>query len=439
MRAKSSPLFAQFKPELVLGFAASVSLILILLPKDLLTYSYELDPSESSAQLLSDSFSGGNSTVEWIEQGKLHWRCSIGSARINPYCSMHLPLERSQGRGLDLSRFEKMKIWMIYKGDAKHVRLYLRNRSLNTFVTGNDLSTKYNVVEIPTSELEKGLEVNMSDFTVAQWWIVQRNVSLKDAKPEFNDVAALEVQTGSAVSSGVHEIQLVRITWQGSLISELALYRGITITWTTLIIAFLAFRLVRMRLELKKQRSYQEELLTINNLLSLQNRQFEDLAKTDQLTGLLNRIGIRDVLYQGLVQWKRNETPFSVVLIDIDHFKRINDTYGHNVGDEILKGAAEIFKSHVRKSDFLARWGGEEFILLCPNTNRVQAMAAAESLRKRLEAETLYQDIKITASFGVSTMSQPDLDHLFKSADEALYRAKNRGRNCVMSDVMLSA
>lgn len=413
--------------------------MLIVLPKNFLIYSFDFDPTAYRGDLRNDSFSGGNSVVEWVDEKTQHWSCSMGSGFATPYCSLHLPVVDALGKGLDLSRIHKMKIWMTYKGNGNHLRIYLRNRSASYYIPNDELSTKYNTVEIPVDGLENGLEINMADFTVASWWLIQRNIPLKDSKPEFNDIVAIEVQTGSASSTGVHEIQLKRIEWQRPLITELGLYRGITIMWTVLIVGFLAFRLLHMRLELNRHKSRQQELLTINNLLSLQNKQFEDLAKTDPLTGLLNRIGVRDALYDGLMAWKKNQTPFSMVLVDVDYFKRINDTYGHDVGDEILKATAEILRSSVRKTDYVARWGGEEFVLLCPNTNRVQAMSAAETMRKRMAAEPVYRDIRVTASFGVATIAQADLDHLFKSADEALYRAKNRGRNCVMSDVKLSA
>lgn len=186
-------------------------------------------------------------------------------------------------------------------------------------------------------------------------------------------------------------------------------------------------------MELRAHKRYQSELVSINKLLNLQNKQFEDLAKTDQLTGLLNRIGIREPLYQGLKRWQESRVPFAFVLIDIDHFKKVNDEHGHDVGDEILKGVAKLLGENVRKTDHLARWGGEEFILVCPNTNLEQAHSVADNLRAKLAEAKVHPAIPITASFGVAAMTQADLDHLFKSADDALYEAKGLGRNCVVA------
>jgi diguanylate cyclase (GGDEF)-like protein len=432
-----SPLF-RYLPEIVLGLAAFLSLGLIMLPKEKLNRTLEFEPASYRADIFADAYSGGDSIAEWINRDAQLWRCQIGTAFKNPYCSMSIMVTSKEGIGLNLSHFDKMRIWVTYKGDAQHLRLYLKNRNPNYYVPGDPVTAKYNSIEVPIADLRNGLEIKMSDFTVASWWLVRRNLVLKEAHTEFNDIVEIEIQTGSAVSSGIHEIQLKKIVWQGPILTEVALYRGIAIAWSLLIIGALLYRLLLMQMEISRHKRYQEELVAINGLLSLQNQKFEDLAKTDHLTGLLNRIGIRDVLYDGLTHWKKNQTPFSMILIDLDHFKQVNDTYGHDVGDEILKNASNAFKNIVRKTDSLARWGGEEFILLCPGTNRVQAVAAAESLRKRLEAEPLFHEIKITASFGVATMNQPDLDHLFRSADEALYKAKKRGRNCVVTDARIA-
>lgn len=438
MPPKNWSLFFRYLPEAVLAIAACLSLGLIMLPKEKLSRSLEFEPFGYRTDISADAYSGGNSVAEWVNRDVQLWRCQIGQAFKSPYCSMNIRVIDKEGKGLNLSGYDKMKIWAQYKGDAQHMRMYLKNRNPNYYVPGDPISAKYNMIEVPVADLREGLEVRMSDFAVAGWWLVRNNLVLKEAHTEFDDIIEIELQTGSAVTSGVHEIQLKKIVWSGPIFTEVALYRGMAITWSLLIVGVLLYRLLLMQMEISRHKRYQEELVAINGLLSLQNQKFEDLAKTDHLTGLLNRIGIRDVLYDGLTQWKKSQTPFSMILIDLDHFKQVNDTYGHDVGDEILKGASAAFKNIVRKTDALARWGGEEFILLCPGTNRVQAVAAAESLRKRLEAEPIFQEIKVTASFGVATMTQPDLDHLFKSADEALYKAKKRGRNCVVTDARLS-
>lgn len=424
-------IFTRF--EVILGIMACLSLLLVLAPRDWLKKSYEMSPTDYPLSLLDDAYSGGNSTAMWVNKDQTHWRCELGERFRNPYCSMQISLLNQDGVGIDLDGFNVMKVWLTYRGDGRHVRLYLRNRHSAYFKPGDDSTTKYNLVEIPTDDLEPGFDIDMKDIGVADWWLASKNVSLEFSAADFNDVIFIEVQTGSTSLDGHHEMKLDKIVWEGVLITDEQFFRGLVITWSVLIFALLIFRLLLLRVELGRNRRYQDELISINRLLNLQNKQFEDLAKTDQLTGLLNRIGIRDALYDGLNDWKARRRPFSFVMIDIDHFKSVNDNHGHDVGDAILKGAAELFKTNVRHTDFLARWGGEEFILVCPDTDLGQAQVVAESLRKKLEEAEIYEELKVTASFGVATLTQPSLDHLFKCADEALYDAKNQGRNRVVA------
>lgn len=422
-----------FRIEVLLAVMACFSALILVIPRDWLSYAYQLNPQDFVATLNDDTYSNGNSRVEWINQDEQHWKCTIGPKFNNPYCGMSLRLTDSADKGVDLSEFNKMKIWLNYAGDAGYVRFYLRNRDPKYSVRGDDTTTKYNFVELPVDKLRSGVEVNMRDIKVADWWLVSKNIELKNSHAEFNDIVFIEVQTGSMVSDGVHTFQLTKLEFTGSMITEQSLYKMMVILWTGLIFIVLLYRFIKLNWELRAHKRYQSELVSINKLLNLQNKQFEDLAKTDQLTGLLNRIGIREPLYQGLKRWQESRVPFAFVLIDIDHFKKVNDEHGHDVGDEILKAVAKLLGENVRKTDHLARWGGEEFILVCPNTNLEQAHGVADNLRAKLAEAKVHPVIAITASFGVAAMTQADLDHLFKSADDALYEAKGLGRNRVVA------
>jgi len=163
---------------------------------------------------------------------------------------------------------------------------------------------------------------------------------------------------------------------------------------------------------------------------------YESLALTDPLTGLYNRRMFLELARKELSKAQRYGEPFSVVIFDIDHFKKINDTYGHDVGDLALKHVAQLLKSNVRAADVVARWGGEEFVLLLPKTGPEEAYRVAEKLRKLVERSWLELPgggrLKMTVSGGVSSYREGvTLDELFKEADEALYRAKRMGRNRV--------
>lgn len=158
----------------------------------------------------------------------------------------------------------------------------------------------------------------------------------------------------------------------------------------------------------------------------------EKISLTDQLTKLHNRRAIDSRLEEAYHTFKRYNTTFSVILLDIDHFKSVNDTYGHDVGDSVLKEFAKILKNSSREVDFVGRWGGEEFLIVCPNTNHDEVKILAEKLRKKVEEFTFKTVGKKTASFGTYEIKEDiDISKLIEKVDEALYKSKNTGRNKV--------
>lgn len=170
------------------------------------------------------------------------------------------------------------------------------------------------------------------------------------------------------------------------------------------------------------------------------NERLEVLSATDPLTGLFNRRRLEAVLADELAHSARTGVPLSVVLSDIDHFKRINDTYGHEAGDEVLRNVARMFREHVRASDAVARYGGEEIVLVLPRADLACSLQISERLRNAIEHTThAVSDatIRATASFGVAcfdgTGPAPAPEQLVRRADQALYVAKSAGRNRVVA------
>ena len=172
-------------------------------------------------------------------------------------------------------------------------------------------------------------------------------------------------------------------------------------------------------------------LANLRNLAIAQLR-----ASTDALTGLPNQRAVQDTIKRMVAQASRTISPLAALLVDLDHFKEINDLYGHDRGDEVLAAVGVAFKNIVRDSDFIGRYGGEEFLLLLPATNREGAIQVAEAVRHAIAAITLPGiDRPITASVGVAVLPDDagDAVTLFRSADRALYAAKQNGRNRVES------
>lgn len=190
---------------------------------------------------------------------------------------------------------------------------------------------------------------------------------------------------------------------------------------------------VKTHVELKKSR---EEIRRKNLKLKEAYNQLKIVAKTDPLTGLINRREIMERIEHEMARYERSNISFTLIIGDIDYFKKVNDTYGHECGDKVLASFSKIFKNNTRKQDSISRWGGEEFLLLLPDTNQDQGYLLAEKLRTIIERTGFYKDsvkIQLTITFGVSTIrAGQTVNELISEADEALYEGKRRGRNCVV-------
>jgi diguanylate cyclase (GGDEF)-like protein len=172
-----------------------------------------------------------------------------------------------------------------------------------------------------------------------------------------------------------------------------------------------------------------------NQELKMANARIQKIMDTDPLTGLLNRRSFRKILKKNMFFARRHNFPLALLMVDIDHFKKINDTLGHDVGDQVLKQLAKILHRSCRTEDIVARFGGEEFVVLLPGTNASSAVAWAERVRAKIENARIRRvSWKVTASFGVTELLPSDTEQSFiQRADEALYAAKRKGRNCCVA------
>ncbi len=159
-------------------------------------------------------------------------------------------------------------------------------------------------------------------------------------------------------------------------------------------------------------------------------KEFEKLAFFDELTGIANRRNLTEVLAKEVANAKRYQSSLSIVMFDIDHFKRVNDTYGHNIGDLVLKEVSNSVANTIRSGDSFGRWGGEEFLCILPNTDANFTFQLAERLRLGIADSLIDDGPAITASFGIAQLNNLDtLESFINRADQALYSAKEQGRN----------
>ncbi|MGC8522014.1 MAG: diguanylate cyclase [Steroidobacteraceae bacterium] len=191
-----------------------------------------------------------------------------------------------------------------------------------------------------------------------------------------------------------------------------------------------------MHQALETARRYQTELEEYQSRLRKLNMQLHTQAITDPLTGLYNRLALAQQLNQAVARAGRTGEPLSLLLIDVDHFKAFNDSFGHLQGDEALRRMAEILYATAREADIVARYGGEEFLVILPATGSDGALALAERIRQQVHSAR-WDRRDLTVSIGVVTRQAADprcsAQLLIEDADSALYRAKAAGRNCVMA------
>ncbi len=188
----------------------------------------------------------------------------------------------------------------------------------------------------------------------------------------------------------------------------------------------------------------QEKIKLLNDRIQEMEKQSEelqkdvekhrDLALKDALTGMWNRQALNEELDKEFSRWQRYQTPFSLVVWDLDHFKQVNDKYGHAAGDKVLKTFAQTFMKATRDTDFVARFGGEEFVGIFPETKLNDALTLANKIRDKVANSKFHyqgEPVPITASAGIATIHDDDtIDSLLQRADKMLYTAKSKGRNC---------
>lgn len=371
----------------------------------------------------ADDIFGGASYAERASADAIHMRCKLKEASVDlePFCGFHVYLDNSGSPPVvDMRQYKTMYVDLEYTGDNEKLRFYIRDFE-HGFSNPLDAAetSKYMSVYIPADDTDETLAISMDEFTVADWWVNNHNVPRQYAMADLGNVVVFGIDIAFPAVMGRHEIHLKRVTFEGDWVSAEDWYLGILMSWVGIIFAGGAFSLYRFR--------------RITSRLAREKAQYQELSRVDQLTGLMNRHGLMRYCQEELVS-RPDDQPLSVMFIDIDHFKPINDNYGHGVGDLILQRVARCIADHCRETDKAARWGGEEFLVLMPGSNTKVALIVAERLRGSVEqlVHPELPSVTVTVSIGVGE-SGPDetLEQTLEHADGAMYRAKEAGRNRV--------
>jgi diguanylate cyclase (GGDEF)-like protein len=421
--------------ELTLGVLVLITIGAVWGEKYILRSTIIITPdSHYTVRAYDDVPSGGNSSIQLLDDSGFEWRCTVRDKYAYPYCEVEVFFDPDRMHGVDLRNYNTIRVWLDYEGPNKTLRMYLRDFDPLYSKLEDTSSTKYNQLEFSTDMLKNHMvEFSLSDFFVANWWVTNYKIPPELSHPQFENTTIFEIQTGNANALGEHHFKLHRVELIGQKVSTERWYLIILLTWLCIFIVFLAYRVALLTKEVRLERQRARELAEVNAVLDVHTQHLEEKTKVDALTGAFNRQGVDEALRAGLSEWRQQKIPLSIVLMDIDHFKKINDQYGHPLGDYVLSELSQIVKTHIRGNDLFARWGGEEFLLVCRNTHIDQASIVAEKIRLLIALYQFQQDIKVTASFGVATLrSNETLDQLFEAADKALYQAKHEGRNKVV-------
>ncbi len=379
------------------------------------------------AFLESDQTIGGNSTANWVESDSFSWQCDIKEGYGYPYCLLQIMLN-----GVDLSGFSHIRLGLRYEGPGETMRISLQNKDSTPDGQNGPESFKYNEVEISKQMLNNALVLPLSAFRVADWWLREKKISPEESYLDISNVIYIQVVTGTEIPTGQYNFELDSIEFYGELIAKEKLYLSIIVGWVLLILGQLSTRLWNLKSAVEEHYQREQALIKLNRILNQKTRKFEKMASTDALTGIKNRAGISEFLIHQAKKYYSNNQPLSLIMIDIDHFKDINDKFGHDCGDKTLKLIANNLKENIRVTDGIGRWGGEEFMLVCPDASLESAIQLAEKLRIKAQSLVFSEKFAISCSFGVASFKNESIESFIKRADKALYQAKKTGRNRVV-------
>ena len=421
----------------LLGYARYVFGGLLLLTVALLSWQHwgmekvvELTNDHFPVNVEDDRGGGGASVGSLERKGRdLIVHCHLSRKSPWPYCKLTFDLLKDRA-GMDMSHFDYMTIDARYAGPGKPAfGLVLAN--VEEGMTKLDQWQTYKIDQIDALDLpaDGRLLIPMKWFGVAQWWKDMTKPSMEHSAVGMDNVARVELMINGGGLEGEHVFTLHNLRLHGKLISRDVLLMAIVAAWVLCAAGWMTILTLSLRTQLKDSKAAIALLSEVNKALELEARDLAGQVHIDPLTGVLNRQGLRAAL---MSTSNLLSDPMAVIFIDIDHFKSVNDRHGHDVGDDVLRKFANVVASGIRSSDRLVRWGGEEFLIVCPMTNVYQGRILAENLRHALHQQTWPAELHVTASFGVAQHNQNDeVGIVIKHADEELYRAKQGGRDRV--------
>jgi len=387
----------------------------------------EINGLNVNAVVNDDRLDEGASVARLERDGPvLRMHCNLVRQMAYPYCLLRLPLG-TDTRGMDLTRFDQITLDVAYSGAGAHqVRLNMEDFEPGLSIPGKYPTNKHVAVELFTvPDHITRITVPFNLFYIAEWWKAKFKVPFEKTGLRYDNVVAIQLANGGDMVPGPYVLTLKALRFHGKWISMTQLLAVLVALW----IAWPLTVAARMRRELSTSKAQLKLLQELNKALELEARELAGQVQVDNLTRVLNREGLRAFLMESA---SKGAGPMAVIFTDIDHFKSVNDTHGHAVGDLVLRDFAQMMATTVRSTDRVVRWGGEEFLIVCMNTTGERAGLLAEKLRTGMHAHIWPAGMRVTASFGVAEhLPSEELGEVIKRADAELYAAKRSGRDRV--------
>ena len=319
-----------------------------------------------------------------------------------------------------LSHLEGQNLYIVDNENYNNaVKIITQNSSADRFVTYKWLNPSTNLIEekisfvrqLPNSDLVIGSGFYLEDIN--KLVENQRDIELKEHDKNINVTLSLA-------------IVFTLLSFILSYIISTMLLKAFNILHSSLKDKSIELQKLNSELEIKVENR--------TNKLKTAYKKMKDLASIDDLTKIYNRYYFFNIFNQQLEKLKSDDKIFSLIMFDLDHFKNVNDTYGHDVGDYVLNETCRVVEKCLREDDTFARIGGEEFLISLPNTNIEDAFYIAQRIRQNIEQHKFKDISKLTISLGVAEANEPILStELLKKVDLALYKAKKEGRNKVIA------
>jgi diguanylate cyclase (GGDEF)-like protein len=364
------------------------------------------------------------STAAWKDPASTTVLCRVMAGDDQASCGVGFTLARNGngGRGMDLRNFDTLELDLGYDGPGRNLRVSMRDFDARFSRLDDANSGRFQSVQLRVRDLARPLAIPLDELTVPEWWMAQFDLPREDYIAGRENVIAFSFDLLGRPDAAEHSMRLRRFVLRGEWVRRDTLYLGVLCFWMA--IASLGVLVVQLRLRQSQraQARVVEESETLRRLSTI-----------DPLTGVLNRRGIEGAL----VNRAAGIAETAVLLVDIDHFKQVNDVHGHATGDEVLRRVAGAISAAVRSSDTVGRWGGEEFLVVSAYCPPQHAVRLAEKIRAHIAAATTEEPgaLPVTASVGVAMLARADdFEEGFQRADAALYRAKAAGRDRVAID-----